>query len=145
MNRIIISLAVSAIMGLASNAHADCSNETLRGNYALRTDATPTTGGRRQNLALLRFNGNGTYDNLGFTVNFSGVVTTGTLSARYVVNPDCSGALLNPDGSVQGPIITKENGREFYFLRSNPADLMLTGTGTRIDRMDNNGHHSHER
>ena len=44
---------------------------------ALRTDATPTTGGRRQNLALLRFNGNGTYDNLGFTVNDSGVVTTG--------------------------------------------------------------------
>src|SRR5262245_9865546 len=113
MNRIISSLAVSAIVGLASNAQADCSNETLRGNYALRTDATPTTGGRRQNLALLRFNGNGTYDNLGFTVNFNGVVTTGTLSARYVVNPDCSGALLNPDGSVQGPILRRKTAVSF--------------------------------
>jgi hypothetical protein len=104
MNRIIISLAVSAIMGLASNAQADCSNETLHGNYALRTDATPTTGGRRQNLALLRFNGNGTYDNLGFTVNFLRVM----LSIPIAAEP-CS----TPTGRCKGPSLPRKTAVSF--------------------------------
>jgi hypothetical protein len=83
---------------------------------------------------LLEFHGDGTYSNLGFTVNTDGVVTTGTLVARYQINADCSGQLLNLDGSEQGPLIVKEDGEEFYFLRTNPAALMLAGTGTRVDR-----------
>ena len=58
----------------------------------------------------------------------------GTLNANYQINADCSGRILNPDGTDQGPVIVKENGKEFYFLRTNPADLMLVGTGTRIER-----------
>jgi hypothetical protein len=114
--------------------HAKCDNSSLHGRYAFRSEASPTGGGRRLNLALLEFNGDGTYANLGFTVVTDGVVATGTLAANYQINSDCSGSLLNPDGSVQGPIIVKEDGDEFYFLRTNPASLMLTATGTRIDR-----------
>src|SRR5262245_48782684 len=99
MKRITFSLAVSLIMSLASNALAeDCSNKTLRGTYAWRTEASPTTGGRRLNLGLLEFHGDGTYTNLGFTVNTDGVITTGTLTALYVINADCRGFLVNPDG-----------------------------------------------
>jgi len=123
-----------SLLGLTSTIQAHCSNETLHGKYAFRSEATPVSGGKRLNLALLEFHGDGSYSNLGFTVNTNGVITTGTLTANYQINADCSGQLLNPDGSVQGPIITKEDGSEFYFLRTNPADLMLVGTGTRIDR-----------
>jgi hypothetical protein len=135
MNRITFSLASSIIMALASNALAgDCSNETLRGTYAFRSDATPTTGGKRLNLALIEFHGDGTYTNLGFTVNNNGAISTGTLSALYNINADCSGVLINPDGSVQGPIIVHEDGCQFYFLRTNPSTLMLVGTGTKVSR-----------
>jgi hypothetical protein len=131
--RIIFSLAISLIMGSASNALAgDCSNKTLRGTYAFRSEASPTTGGRRLNLSLIEFHGDGTYTNLGFTVNTDGVISTGTLTALYSINADCSGVLLNPDGSVQGPVIVHEDGSEFYFLRTNPSTLMLVGTGTKI-------------
>src|SRR5215471_18569764 len=106
MRRITFSAAMSLTIGLASNALAgDCSNKTLQGSYAWRTEASPTAGGRRLNLALLDFHGDGTYTNLGFTVNTDGVITTGTLTALYTVDADCRGFLLNPDGSVQGPLI----------------------------------------
>ena len=135
MNRLTFSLAMSLVMGLASNALAgDCSNETLRGRYAFRSDANPTTGGKRLNLALLEFHGDGTYTNLGFTVDTNGVITTGTLTALYHINADCSGVLINPDGSEQGPVIVLEDGSEFYFLRTNPSTLMLVGTGTKVNR-----------
>jgi hypothetical protein len=41
---------------------------------------------------------------------------------------------FNLDGSEQGPLIVKEDGEEFYFLRTNPAALMLVGIGTRVNR-----------
>jgi hypothetical protein len=133
MDRITISLAISAIMGLSSNVLAgDCSNETLRGTF--RSEANPTTGGKRLNLALIEFHGDGTYTNLGFTVNNNGVISMGTLTALYRINADCSGVLLNPDGSEQGPVIVHEDGSEFYFLRTNPPTLMLVGTGTKVNR-----------
>src|SRR5262249_59726455 len=94
----------------------------------------PTTGGKRLNLALLEFHGDGTYTNLGFTVNTNGVISTGTLTALYHINADCSGVMLNPDGSEQGPVIVHEDGSEFYFLRTNPSTLMLVGTGTKVNR-----------
>jgi hypothetical protein len=126
---------MSLIMGLASNARAgDCSNKTLQGTYAFRSEANPTSGGKRLNLSLIEFHGDGTYTNLGFTVNTDGVVSTGTLTALYSINADCSGVLLNPDGSQQGPVIVHEDGSEFYFLRTNPSTLMLVGTGTKVSR-----------
>ena len=146
MTRNIFSLAVCAslcILCFASNAKADCSDETLRGRYAFRSEANPTTGGKRLNLAFLEFHGDGTYANLGFVVNDNGTISTGTLVANYHINADCSGHLINPDGSEQGPVIVKDNGSEFYFLRTNPAILMLVGTGTKINA--HAGEHEHER
>ena len=145
MNRVIFSLAMSAIMALASSAHAgDCSNETLRGAYAFRSEANPTTGGKRLNLALIEFHGDGTYTNLAFTVNNNGVISRGTLTALYTINADCSGVLLNLDGSEQGPLIVQESGREFYFLRTNPSTLMLVGTGTKVSHGQFPDHREHD-
>jgi hypothetical protein len=136
MSRNILSLAVFAslcMLGLTANAHADCSNATLSGRYALRTDASPTTGGRRQVLALINYHGNGNYTNEGFTVNNNGVISRGTLEAKYQINSNCTGKLLELDGvTEQGDIIVSENGRELYFLRTNPANLMLTGVAPRV-------------
>jgi hypothetical protein len=135
------SLNSTASGNALRSPQAGCSNWTLQGRYALRSEASPVSGGRRLNLALLEFHGDGTYSNLGFTVNTDGVISTGTLTANYEVNANCSGQLLNPDGSVQGPIITKEDGSEFYFLRTNPANLLLVGTGTRINRSRSDEQH----
>jgi len=88
MSKSVLSLAVFGgfcLLSVTSNAHADCDNSTLNGRYAFRSEASPTTGGRRLNLSLLEFHGDGTYDNLGFTVNTDGTITTGTLSARYQI------------------------------------------------------------
>jgi hypothetical protein len=90
---------------------------------------------------LIEFHGDGTFSNLGFTVNTNGVITTGTLTGNYEVKADCSGQTLNPDGSVAAVFITKEDGSEFYFLRTNPANLMLVGTGTRINRSQSDEQH----
>jgi hypothetical protein len=134
---VIVAAAGFCTLGLASTARADCDDSTLHGRYAWRTEASPVTGGRRLNLALLEFHGDGTYTNLGYTVITDGVVTTGTLTANYQVNADCSGRLLNPDGTDQGPLVVKEDGSEFYFIRTNPSTLMLVGTGTRVERHRN--------
>lgn len=131
---IAVVLAGLSALGLTSRDRADCDDSTLKGRYAFRSEASPVAGGRRLNLALLEFHADGTYDNLGFTANADGTITTGTLTANYRINPDCSGRLLNPDGTDQGPLIVKENGTEFYFLRTVPSTLMLAGTGTRVDR-----------
>ena len=132
----------STVSGNALNSpQAGCSNWTLQGRYAFRSEASPVSDGRRLNLALLEFHGDGTYSNLGATTNTDGVISTRTLTALYEVNADCSGQFLNLDGSVQGPIITKEDGSEFYFLRTNPADLLLVGTGTRITRSRSDEQH----
>ena len=129
-------LAGLSTLGLTSSPRerANCDDSTLQGRYAFRSEASPVAGGRRLNLALIEFNGDGTYDNLGFTVNTDGTITTGTLSANYQINADCSGRLINPDGTDQGPVIVKEDGTEFYFLRTAPSTLMLVGTGTRVGR-----------
>jgi hypothetical protein len=140
MSTKILSLAVLAglsALGVTSRDRANCDDSTLQGRYAFRSEASPVAGGRRLNLALLEFHGDGTYDNLGFTANSDGTITRGTLTANYQINPDCSGRLLNLDGSEQGPLIVKADGTEFYFLRTAPATLMLAGTGTRIDRRRN--------
>jgi hypothetical protein len=133
----LVVLAGLSALGLTSHDRADCDNSTLQGRYAFRSEASPVAGGRRLNLALLEFHGDGTYDNLGFTVNTDGTITTGTLSANYQINADCSGRLINADGTDQGPVIVREDGTEFYFLRTAPATLMLVGTGTRIERHRN--------
>lgn len=140
MDRNIFCLAVFATLctlGFTSDAHAECSNETLRGRYALRTDASPIEGGRRQNLALINFHGNGDYTNEGYTVNNNGVISRGTLEAKYQITKNCTGQFLELDGvTEQGDIIVLENGKELYFLRTNPANLMLTGVATRISDED---------
>jgi len=140
MSRNIFCLAVFATLcapGLTSKAHAECSNATLTGRYALRTDASPVEGGRRQNLALINFHGDGDYTNEGYTLNDNGVITRGTLEAKYQVDSNCTGKLLELDGvTEQGDIIVLENGKEVYFLRTNPANLMLTGVLTRISDKD---------
>jgi hypothetical protein len=115
--------------------NAVCDDGTLHGKYAFRSEASPTAGGRRLNLALIEFHGDGTYSNLGYTVNTDGTITTGTLIANYHINSDCSGTLINLDGSVQGPIIALEDGSEFYFLRTAPSTLMLAA-GTRVGKKE---------
>ena len=127
-------LAGFSALGLTPRESTECDDSTLQGRYAFRSEASPVAGGRRLNLALLEFHGDGTYTNLGFTVNTDGTIATGTLVANYQINADCRGHLLNADGTEQGPVVVKEDGTEFYFLRTAPATLMLVGTGTRIGR-----------
>jgi hypothetical protein len=127
-------LAGFSTLGLTPRESPACDDSTLQGRYAFRSEASPVAGGRRLNLALLEFHGDGTYTNLGFTTNTDGTIATGTLVANYQIDADCRGRLLNSDGTEQGPVIVKEDGTEFYFLRTAPATLMLAGTGTRIGR-----------
>jgi hypothetical protein len=90
----LVVLAGLSTLGLTSREptsreRGDCDNSTLQGRYAFRSEASPVAGGRRLNLALLEFHGDGTYDNLGFTANTDGTIATGTLSANYQINADC--------------------------------------------------------
>ena len=124
-------------LGLPSRADAQCSDTSLNGRYAWRTDATLVNQGAwsgvRKLIAVLHFHGDGSYSNEGYTMNNNGQIVRGTLDAFYVVNADCTGKILMPDGVTElGDIVVLEDGSEFFMLKTNPASEVLLGVGTRI-------------
>jgi len=105
-----------------------CSNATLRGNYAFRTDGTVIPAGtRRVVLGRVTFDGNGLLRNVA-TVNDNGIVSTGVTSVQvYQINADCTGTTDNGGGAF----IVKADGSEFYFMRTS-GNVVNQGVGTRI-------------
>src|SRR5262249_41505613 len=123
--------------GMVSNAQAQCSNATLRGDYSFHTQGTVAPAGTpRVNLALLTFDGKGNYINRGFVTNDNGTITRGTLLGGYQINADCTGRLFDDQGNETTVIIVQPGGREFSSVRTNPSSLVILGFGKRLGGSD---------
>jgi hypothetical protein len=120
----LFSLMVSAGLYLCTtaNAHAQCSNATLHGEYMFHTQGTVVPAGTpRVNVAVLTFDGNGNYFSR-FVTNDNGTITRGTLlGLGYRLNADCTGVTLDAQGVETGVLIVLVGGREFTFARTNPS------------------------
>ena len=133
----LVAFAAFCITTMTSNAQAQCSNASLRGDYAFHTQgAVAPAGTPRVNLAVLTFDGHGNYTSR-FVINDNGTITRGTLlGLTYQINADCTGLSFDAQGNEQGVVIVQAHGREFSLIRTNPSSLVILGFGKRLSGGD---------
>ena len=137
-----VILTLSGLQGASADerrgvSDAECSNQTLRGDYAFVIDGTILTGPSPlplRGVAMTHFDGDGTLNQVDFvTLNGNAAgpdwrPATGT----YVVNPDCTGeAQIIPDGAppLSLRLVVGDRGRQVWTVVIGNA----TGsTGTRV-------------
>ena len=126
-----ILLGSLCVLGLARNAQArhnpECSNASLNGAYGFYNagtvvpDATP-----RVVVARASFDGKGNWSTTA-TVNTNGTVTHVLSLGTYEVNADCTGTIFNIEGQGIQDFVLVDGGKEYYFIRTSPATLVLYG------------------
>ena len=114
----------STALPLHAQEHDDdgavCSVTTLKGSYGFfRTGATPL--GPLAALGIATFDGTGAVSTARQTIRKGGVTTSDLFTSPagqgpYEVDPDCTGRLLNPDGSVIGHLVIVDGGNEFFII-----------------------------
>jgi hypothetical protein len=123
--------------GSSSTSHAECSNRTLRGDYAFVIDGTILTATSPlllRGVAMTHFDGNGNLSQVDF-VTLNGVAggtdwrpATGT----YEIDPDCTGkAQILPVGAppLNLRLVVGDRGRQLWTVVIGNA----TGSwGTRV-------------
>jgi hypothetical protein len=127
MNRTIASLLVagSAFTVFGAPPARSCTNALLEGGYGstvgmiVRPANTP-----RAVLLRFVFDGKGNFTNA-VTINDNGMVTHGTDSGTYKINPDCTGTVFTNGGTKTVEIVVVNNGKEFYSIRTDPPELVF--------------------
>jgi hypothetical protein len=120
----------AGVMKSVGEEHGGCTNASLKGAYGFYRSGT-RSGDPVAAISFGTFDGTGAVGTARQTVRRNGV-TTGDLFAgppatgSYVVNPDCTGKFLNPDGSDLAHIVVVDGGNELYFTSVAPG---LTSTG----------------
>jgi hypothetical protein len=129
----ISTLFVFAIFALAivpsaqAKRATECSNATLDGTYAFYGAGTVVPAGTPfRSVALFTFDGQGNWFDT-FTQNDNGTIIRGTHSGTYTVNPDCTGTLFGDAGQPIFELVLVDGGKEFYAVRVDPANRVLTG------------------
>jgi hypothetical protein len=112
--------------------HKPCSNATLNGSYGYyRTGPILGDGGQLAAVGIF------TYDGIGGTVGTESVNRNGDVSLDeggtgfYLVNPDCTGSLLNQDGEEYSRLVIMNDGATIYLLSENNPVYVVA---TRIDK-----------
>jgi len=132
---------ISALLALASNAMAqsghaatlgaNCSNQTLFGDYGVQIEGTllgPNWPIRT--LAMTHFNGNGTFTYLHYRVINGTPVTPDWVpdSGTYSVKPDCTASAIF-DGPIPVHLVVVNNGKDFRGVVDGDA---ITLSGSRV-------------
>lgn len=151
MKRTITLLAITLTMGillsvgvsrssrysLVPQAHANgggCSLATVRGSYGFyRVGTTPN--GPLGAVGVLTFDGRGG-SSARQTIRVDGdetldLFTDPAIDAGYSINSDCTGELLNPDGSAFGHAVVVGGGNEIYLMSLSDHNT-VTGVAKRI-------------
>jgi hypothetical protein len=135
-------VVLGLLVGLTSAALADgprpeghhqkpCSNATLNGSYGYyRTGPILGDGGQLAAVGIF------TYDWIGGTVGSETVNRNGDISFEegsgfYLVNPDCTGSLLNGDGEEYSRLVVMNDGATIYLVSENNPIYVVA---TRIDK-----------
>lgn len=108
----------------AADSHEECSDRTLRGDYAFAIDGTILAGPSPlllRGVAMTHFDGNGALHQVDFTT-LNGVAAgadwrpaTGT----YEINADCTGKMqLNPAGAppLNLRVVVGDRGRQIFTI-----------------------------
>jgi hypothetical protein len=117
----------------AKDVHRDraCTNASLRGAYGFyRTGST--TAGPLAALGSLTFDGKGNLTG-SQSISRNGAFTFDVpIDGPYVVNEDCSGKFLAPDGVTEvARVVVTERGSGFYIM-SESAGNAVYGVGRKI-------------
>ena len=112
--------------------HKPCTIATLNGSYGYyRTGPILGDGGQLAAVGIFTYDGNG--GTVGSeTVNRNGEVSFdqgGT--GFYLVNPDCTGSLLNEDGEEYSRLVIMNGGATIYLVSENNPVYVVA---TRIDK-----------
>lgn len=123
--------------GSETSRAGDCSERTIRGRYAIKTD-----GWLVLSVGLRSFAGVGvvTFDGQGHMVNAAttsthGVIASGVTAGTYSVNEDCTGTMAFPSVSNGQPLtfdIVIASKETIVFVATT-APASLTGSGSRMD------------
>lgn len=79
-----------------------------------------------RSVARFTFDGQGNWFD-SFTQNDNGTIIRGTHSGTYTVNPDYTGTLFGDAGQPIFDLLLVDGGKEFYSVRVDPANRVLTG------------------
>lgn len=120
----------SLFVGAVPDAQArECSNRSLKGAYGFQGFATIVPAGTpRALIGRFILDGVGNWSAT-LTMNDNGTIRRITDAGTYIVNPDCTGTLTPPSGSVE--IVVVDKGKEFYQMRTDPASVVLYGVTKR--------------
>jgi hypothetical protein len=121
----------------SSSSHAECSDHTLRGDYAFVIDGTILTAPSPlllRGVAMTHFDGHGNLDQVDFTTLNGAAVGTDWRPATgtYEVNADCTGrAQILPAGAppLNLRLVVGDRGRQVFTIVIGNA---TGGTGTRV-------------
>ena len=122
-------------VSLATSVHAEskaCSNASLKGGFGFYRSGS-TSAGPLVALGILQFDGKGSVSG-SQSVSRNGAFQFDIViaPAPYVVNEDCTGRLMAPDGTTEvARIVVTERGTGLY-LFSESAGNTVYGVGRRI-------------
>jgi len=133
---------LARIPGVTNNVHAhdrSCSLASLKGTYGYLRSGSVMGQGPRAELGLDLFNGDGKRGiirNTGasYTVSFDWTDSSWP-NGSYTVDPDCTGSLLEADGTKANNIIVLDGGKRFLVLTAGPAGegKVISGEATRLE------------
>lgn len=133
MKKTIVSLFVlaGAFVVAAETPGRVCTNALLKGAYG-STVGMEVLPAHTPRAVLIRFSfdGAGNFTNT-LTINDNGVVTHASDFGTYKINADCTGTLFTNGGTKTVEIVLVDNGKEFYSLRTDPANLVFLFHGAK--------------
>jgi hypothetical protein len=120
--------AVTGVLfsGFQSKAQAaNCSSETLRGQYGFFVQATILPAGTpRSILGRFDFDGRGNFTTT-LTFNDNATIVHATDSGTYAVNADCTGKIFTNGGTKTIEIVIIDGGSGFYQLRTDDPHILF--------------------
>jgi hypothetical protein len=126
----------------ALKAEPLCTQATMNGTYVTSGSGTIGTNNFGTYASAIASVGKVTYDGHGngqstSTTSVDGVISRGTATAVYTVNPDCTGSKTfgGPGGTTFDFVITAD-GREIVWIVTN-AGRVVSGRAIRLDNSRN--------
>jgi hypothetical protein len=116
-----------------------CSVASLKGTYAFRrTGVNNVVGGSIAQVGIDVFNGDGTRGLVRSTRSTNGEIRDWTdlpPNGSYTVDPDCTGAFFDADGTKTNNLVVLDGGRGFFLL-SVALETITTEEGKRLEVQD---------
>lgn len=113
-----------------------CSDGTLRGSYAARTEGSVVNAGPFAAVGIFTFESSGVVTNTA-TSSTNGVIQTGSVVGTYRLNDDCTGDMTIPSVNPNAPplsfnLVVAGRGQEIYYIATR-SPAVLTGVARRTD------------